>query len=85
MATATRLLMLMFGSMFISQIRDILVQKLHLCTMDNVNLHLQVHMTLLLTCFAVPQDSETFRPVDMHHGMEVRLGLSKGPACPSFI
>ncbi|CAL0299354.1 unnamed protein product [Lupinus luteus] len=21
----------------------------------------------------------------MHHGMEVRLGLSKGPICPSFI
>jgi hypothetical protein len=20
----------------------------------------------------------------MHHGMEVRLGLSKGPICPSF-
>ncbi|XP_020275058.1 cyclin-B1-2-like [Asparagus officinalis] len=33
----------------------------------------------------VPQDSETFRPADMHHGMEVRLGLSKGPACPSLI
>ncbi|OAY79675.1 Cyclin-B1-2 [Ananas comosus] len=33
----------------------------------------------------VPQDSETFRPADMHHGMEVRLGISKGPACPSFI
>ncbi|XP_062106340.1 cyclin-B1-2-like [Humulus lupulus] len=32
-----------------------------------------------------PRDSETFRPVDMHHGMEVRLGLSKGPVCPSFI
>ncbi|KAJ4960317.1 hypothetical protein NE237_020227 [Protea cynaroides] len=29
-------------------------------------------------------DSETLRPVDMHHGMEVRLGLSRGPACPSF-
>ncbi|XP_010262639.1 PREDICTED: cyclin-B1-2 [Nelumbo nucifera] len=32
-----------------------------------------------------PRDSETFRPADMHHGMEVRLGLSKGPVCPSFI
>ncbi|GAB2288825.1 hypothetical protein Dimus_023136 [Dionaea muscipula] len=32
-----------------------------------------------------PRDSEVFRPVDMHHGMEVRLGLSKGPVCPSFI
>ncbi|XP_042500479.1 cyclin-B1-2-like [Macadamia integrifolia] len=31
-----------------------------------------------------PCDSETLRPVDMHHGMEVRLGLSKGPPCPSF-
>ncbi|MQL70809.1 hypothetical protein Taro_003128 [Colocasia esculenta] len=31
-----------------------------------------------------PRDSENFRPVDMHHGMEVRLGLSKGPVCPSF-
>lgn len=33
----------------------------------------------------LPQDSEIFRPADMHHGVEVRLGLSKGPACPSFI
>eukprot|EP00262_Sarcandra_glabra_P010094 TRINITY_DN24989_c0_g1_i1.p1 TRINITY_DN24989_c0_g1~~TRINITY_DN24989_c0_g1_i1.p1 ORF type:complete len:165 (-),score=24.34 TRINITY_DN24989_c0_g1_i1:228-653(-) len=32
-----------------------------------------------------PRDSETFRPADMHHGMEVRVGLSKGPVCPSFI
>ncbi|XP_068638168.1 cyclin-B1-2-like isoform X1 [Aristolochia californica] len=32
-----------------------------------------------------PRDSETFRPVDMHHGMEVRLGISKGPVCPSFL
>ncbi|KAK4794463.1 hypothetical protein SAY86_012457 [Trapa natans] len=32
-----------------------------------------------------PHDSETFRPLDMHHGMEVRLGLSKGPVCPSFM
>ncbi|CAK9143861.1 unnamed protein product [Ilex paraguariensis] len=32
-----------------------------------------------------PRDSETFRPDDLHHGMEVRLGLSKGPICPSFI
>ncbi|KAF3772694.1 Cyclin-B1-2 [Nymphaea thermarum] len=32
-----------------------------------------------------PLESETFRPVDMHHGMEVRLGLSKGPAYSSFI
>ncbi|KAF9618221.1 hypothetical protein IFM89_000856 [Coptis chinensis] len=34
--------------------------------------------------FSDPQDSETYRPVDMHHGMEVRLGLSKGPVAPSF-
>ncbi|CAL9760618.1 cyclin-B1-2-like [Musa acuminata AAA Group] len=33
----------------------------------------------------LPQDSETFKPLDMHHGMEVRLGISKGPVCPSFI
>ncbi|KAF8399177.1 hypothetical protein HHK36_015042 [Tetracentron sinense] len=32
-----------------------------------------------------PRDSETFLPADTHHGMEVRLGLSKGPVCPSFI
>ncbi|KAJ9173088.1 hypothetical protein P3X46_016262 [Hevea brasiliensis] len=32
-----------------------------------------------------PRESETFRTPDMHHGMEVRLGLSKGPVCPSFI
>nr|XP_010927826.1 cyclin-B1-2 [Elaeis guineensis] len=31
----------------------------------------------------VPQDSETFVPPDMHHAMEVRLGISKGPVCPS--
>lgn len=31
-----------------------------------------------------PRDSENARPQDMHHGMEVRLGLSKGPVCPSF-
>ncbi|KAK8914090.1 Cyclin-B1-2 [Platanthera zijinensis] len=33
----------------------------------------------------MPQDAETFIPPDMHHGMEVRLGLSRGPVCPSFI
>ncbi|KAL6994073.1 hypothetical protein U1Q18_012178, partial [Sarracenia purpurea var. burkii] len=32
-----------------------------------------------------PHESETFRPLDMHHDMEVRLGLAKGPAYPSFI
>uniref|UniRef100_A0A7N0TYZ7 Proteasome maturation factor UMP1 n=1 Tax=Kalanchoe fedtschenkoi TaxID=63787 RepID=A0A7N0TYZ7_KALFE len=32
-----------------------------------------------------PRESETFRPVDMHHAVEVRLGLSKGPVAPSFI
>ncbi|XP_052203916.1 cyclin-B1-2 [Diospyros lotus] len=32
-----------------------------------------------------PKESETIRPLDMHHGMEVRFGLSKGPAHPSFI
>ncbi|KAI9186285.1 hypothetical protein LWI28_015786 [Acer negundo] len=32
-----------------------------------------------------PRESEPFRPADMHHGMEVRLGLSKGPVCPSFL
>ncbi|GLJ15379.1 hypothetical protein SUGI_0252350 [Cryptomeria japonica] len=32
-----------------------------------------------------PRDSETFMPADMHHGMEVRLGLSKGPVCPTFM
>ncbi|XP_043693914.1 cyclin-B1-2-like [Telopea speciosissima] len=32
-----------------------------------------------------PHESETLLPVDMHHGMEVHLGLSKGPACPGFI
>ncbi|KAF0922401.1 hypothetical protein E2562_034555 [Oryza meyeriana var. granulata] len=32
----------------------------------------------------LPQDSDSFRAPDMHHGMEVRLGLSKGPICPSF-
>ncbi|XP_037453821.1 cyclin-B1-2-like [Triticum dicoccoides] len=32
----------------------------------------------------LPQDSDSLRVPDMHHGMEVRLGLSKGPVCPSF-
>ncbi|KAM7268091.1 hypothetical protein ACFE04_010257 [Oxalis oulophora] len=32
-----------------------------------------------------PRESETVRPLDLHHGMEVRLGLSNGPVCPSFI
>lgn len=32
-----------------------------------------------------PRDSENLRVPDMHHGMEVRLGLSKGPVCPTFI
>ncbi|CAF2187296.1 hypothetical protein BRARA_G02583 [Brassica rapa] len=32
-----------------------------------------------------PRDSETFKPVDLHHGMEVRLGMSKGPVAPSFM
>ncbi|KAH7846073.1 hypothetical protein Vadar_009471 [Vaccinium darrowii] len=32
-----------------------------------------------------PRESETFRPLDMHHGMEVKLGVSKGPVCSSFI
>ncbi|XP_021743873.1 cyclin-B1-2-like [Chenopodium quinoa] len=31
-----------------------------------------------------PRDSESLRVPDMHHGMEVRLGLSKGPVAPSF-
>eukprot|EP00249_Psilotum_nudum_P001469 c13937_g1_i1 orf=156-593(+) len=31
-----------------------------------------------------PQQSESFVPVDMHHGMEIRLGLSKGPVARSF-
>lgn len=39
----------------------------------------------LLLLVADPRESETFRPLDMHHGMEVRLSLSKGPVCPSFI
>ncbi|KAF7130807.1 hypothetical protein RHSIM_Rhsim10G0064100 [Rhododendron simsii] len=38
-----------------------------------------------LTLYLDPRESETFRPLDMHHGMEVRLGVSKGPVCPSFI
>lgn len=31
-----------------------------------------------------PKDSDTFVPLDLHEGMEVRLGLSKGPASRSF-
>ncbi|KMT11292.1 hypothetical protein BVRB_5g109760 [Beta vulgaris subsp. vulgaris] len=32
-----------------------------------------------------PRDSESLRVPDMHNGMEVRLGLSRGPVCPSFL
>eukprot|EP00252_Welwitschia_mirabilis_P016903 TRINITY_DN37651_c0_g1_i1.p1 TRINITY_DN37651_c0_g1~~TRINITY_DN37651_c0_g1_i1.p1 ORF type:complete len:144 (+),score=34.49 TRINITY_DN37651_c0_g1_i1:232-663(+) len=32
-----------------------------------------------------PRDSETFVPPDMHHAMEVKLGLSKGPVCRFFM
>ncbi|KAK8557712.1 hypothetical protein V6N13_008100 [Hibiscus sabdariffa] len=32
-----------------------------------------------------PRESETARPLDLHHSMEVRLGLSKGPVCPTFM
>lgn len=47
--------------------------------------HALVYENLFLALLADPRDSETFRPLDMHHGMEVRLGVSKGPICPSFI
>ncbi|RZC69956.1 hypothetical protein C5167_033082 [Papaver somniferum] len=40
---------------------------------------------VLIHVVADPRESETYRPADMHHGMEVRLGLSSGPVCPSFI
>ncbi|XP_042420577.1 cyclin-B1-2-like [Zingiber officinale] len=33
----------------------------------------------------LPQDSESIRPSDLHHAMEVRLGVSKGPVFPSFM
>ncbi|CAH9117689.1 unnamed protein product [Cuscuta europaea] len=32
-----------------------------------------------------PKESESVRPSNLHHGMEVRLGLSKGPVCPNFV
>uniref|UniRef100_A0A0D6QTE6 Proteasome maturation protein n=1 Tax=Araucaria cunninghamii TaxID=56994 RepID=A0A0D6QTE6_ARACU len=32
-----------------------------------------------------PRESETFVPAEIHHGMEVRLGLSKGPSCRTFM
>ncbi|XP_065854360.1 cyclin-B1-2 [Euphorbia lathyris] len=32
-----------------------------------------------------PRESECLRTPDLHHAMEVRLGLSKGPVCPSFM
>ncbi|CAM6095040.1 unnamed protein product [Calypogeia fissa] len=34
--------------------------------------------------FGDPRESEAFVSVDMHHGMEVRLGLAKGPVSRSF-
>jgi hypothetical protein len=59
---------------------------------DSIGLFFSLLAQSFLTCsdflffcrLAVPQDSEGFRQPDMHHGMEVRLGLSKGPICPSF-
>jgi len=44
-----------------------------------------VFENLLLVVLADPRESETVRPLDMHHGMEVRVGVSKGAVCPSFI
>ncbi|PPD94688.1 hypothetical protein GOBAR_DD08285 [Gossypium barbadense] len=32
-----------------------------------------------------PRDSETVKPLDLHHSMEVHLSLSKGSVCPSFM
>jgi proteasome maturation protein len=34
--------------------------------------------------FGDVRESESFVPVDMHHAMEVRLGLSRGPVSRSF-
>lgn len=48
-------------------------------------IYVVVFENLLLVLLADPRDSETFRPLDMHHGMEVRVGVSKGAVCPSFI
>lgn len=31
-----------------------------------------------------PRESETSRPADLHQGMEVRLGISRGPVCRNF-
>ncbi|KAJ7287984.1 hypothetical protein O6H91_Y310500 [Diphasiastrum complanatum] len=31
-----------------------------------------------------PYDSESFFPSDMHHSMEVRLGIAKGPVARAF-
>ncbi|KAF6168937.1 hypothetical protein GIB67_038434 [Kingdonia uniflora] len=45
---------------------------------------LLIHLFLSLP-FADPSESETYRSSDMHHGMEVWRGMSKGPICPSFI
>lgn len=44
-----------------------------------------VYSEFALISLADPRESESFRPADLHHGMEVRIGLSKGPAYPSFI
>lgn len=41
-------------------------------------------LSFSLMLHADPRESE-LRPLDMHHGMEVRMGLSKGPVYPSFI
>ncbi|KAL2614021.1 hypothetical protein R1flu_025713 [Riccia fluitans] len=35
--------------------------------------------------FGNPLESESYVPVDLHHSMEVRLGLAKGPAQRSFV
>lgn len=46
---------------------------------------LLVFPDILYISVSDPRESESFRPVDLHHGMEVRLGLSKGPPGPSFM
>lgn len=55
------------------------------CSLLNVCILVCVYSEFALISLADPRESESFRPADLHHGMEVRIGLSKGPAHPSFI
>ena len=65
---------------------DVLIFVLHRnfsCWAFFVPLDLQV-LLIFFSWLAVPQDFDSFRQPNMHHGMEACLGLSMGPICSRF-